>query len=142
MLNLYRYHATPDALTGYKENPPMKVTVAALLQSMKGIGEQLHTMSTYDPSTINPPYDVLCKYADDFEYSQTEYDTINIQIKNVTGEIIVTDQVVKGYVNDVRVADVLTMDLSLNDTIAGNDVHLHKFQEQLLQYMADALGRK
>jgi hypothetical protein len=142
MLNVYQFHDVPTSLAGYKENPTMNAIVSALMRSMKNVGEQLHSMSTYDPSTINPPYDVLCKYADDFEYWLSEYDTISIKIKHITGEIIVTHQVVKGYVNDIRVESVPVMDLSVDDTIAGNDAHLHKFQEQLLQYMADALGRK
>ena len=141
MLNIYRFHSTPDVLDDYKQQAPMKMVVAAIESSMKHLREHLHMIGSYGHTSVGALYNVLRKHVDDFEFSQTEYDTISLNFGNVTGEFIVTDQVVKGYVNDKRVADVLTMKLGYNDVSELESEPLNDCINKVLQHIADELEK-
>ncbi len=121
MLNLYKFHITPTLLDGYEAPPTIEIIVNAIKNELVSLRDHLHKANMYDATQVEPPYNTLMRYVDDFEFSQTEYDTISFNFKDAAGEFLATHNVVKGYVNDVR---------------STGSSKLHKFINDILQIIA------
>jgi hypothetical protein len=137
MLNLYKFHITPTLLDGYEAPPTIEIIVNAIKNELVSLRDHLHKANMYDATQVEPPYNTLMRYVDDFEFSQTEYDTISFNFKDAAGEFLATHNVVKGYVNDVRVDAIDVDKLKADDLLSSTgSSKLHKFINDILQIIA------
>lgn len=141
-LNVYLYHTNPKQLDGYVPPPTIETITDAIMNEMDRIREHLHNVNMYDVDNVAPPFDVLMKYVNKFKFSQPQSYTVVFNFKDVAGEFLVTDELIKAYINDNRVAHLPINELTAADVL--RDTHnstLYEFIILVLKLVAKQLSR-